>query len=298
MPPADSALLVRWFNRRDPQAFRELTSRYAGMVLATSTRILGDATEAEDVTQECFERLARMAEGPKGHLGAWLHRVATNRALDRIRQARRRVAREKRYAAEHATAVLHAAHPAQSPLDDLVARALEVDDGADPAASPARVRQHAGDHFRTVTCAHFESLIPGSRCGSGAPAAAHPDRAQPAATASPIPRKPSTKALGRSLLKLRPATVGSTRTAAHPSTRPAPERPRSALFLTTAEADRWHGQMALPPRVTPGRVNGAESTASEPPSFPRSCPGARLGGAVGCRRRSGMRSSRRATHCP
>ena len=98
MAPMDSALLGRWIDRRDPAAFKELTSRYAAMVLATARRILGNAAEAEDVAQECFERLACLSEGPKGHLGAWLHRVATNRAIDRIRRAQRRQAWEARFA--------------------------------------------------------------------------------------------------------------------------------------------------------------------------------------------------------
>ena len=99
MSPSDSTLLLQWIDQRDATAFRELTSRYTGMVYATATRILGDASDAEDVTQECFERLAEMTDGPKGHLGAWLHRVATNRAIDLIRKERRRQAREEVYVA-------------------------------------------------------------------------------------------------------------------------------------------------------------------------------------------------------
>jgi RNA polymerase sigma factor (sigma-70 family) len=100
MSISDSTLLTQWIERRDPDAFNKLTSRYMGMVYATSTRILGNVTEAEDVTQDCFERLATMTKGPKGHLGAWLHRVATNRAIDCIRKEKRRLAREENYVAE------------------------------------------------------------------------------------------------------------------------------------------------------------------------------------------------------
>lgn len=100
MSISDSTLLTQWIERRDPEAFSKLTSRYMGMVYATSTRILGNVTEAEDVTQDCFERLATMTNGPKGHLGAWLHRVATNRAIDYIRKEKRRQAREEVYVAE------------------------------------------------------------------------------------------------------------------------------------------------------------------------------------------------------
>jgi RNA polymerase sigma factor (sigma-70 family) len=68
------------------------------MVYATCRRILRNDAEAEDIAQECFETLARIDKAPKGYLGAWLHRVATNRALDRIKTNRRRRVREANFA--------------------------------------------------------------------------------------------------------------------------------------------------------------------------------------------------------
>lgn len=97
---SDLALLQRWADRRDAKAFKEITKLYAPMVFATCKRILGNATDAEDVAQECFEVLARGHKKPDKHLGAWLHRVATNRALDRMRSEQRRKAREASYVAE------------------------------------------------------------------------------------------------------------------------------------------------------------------------------------------------------
>jgi RNA polymerase sigma factor (sigma-70 family) len=88
----------RWRTRRDPDAFAEITARYAGMVYATCRRILGDATEAEDVAQECFLELAHGTGHIRVSLGGWLHSVATNRSLSRLRSARRRSEREHRYA--------------------------------------------------------------------------------------------------------------------------------------------------------------------------------------------------------
>lgn len=71
------------------------------MVYATCRRILRNATEAEDVTQECFETLAQVHKGPKRHLGAWLHAVATNRSLNRLRAEKRRREREARFATSY-----------------------------------------------------------------------------------------------------------------------------------------------------------------------------------------------------
>lgn len=98
---SDVVLLRRWMDKRDAQAFKEIVSRYAPMVYATCTRVLSNTTEAEDITQECFEVLARTDRRPTEHLGAWLHRVATNRALDRLRSEQRRKVREVDFVAAH-----------------------------------------------------------------------------------------------------------------------------------------------------------------------------------------------------
>jgi RNA polymerase sigma-70 factor (ECF subfamily) len=94
----DFALLEQWRSRRDPEAFRELVGRYAGMVHGACRRILGDASEAEDVAQECFLILACGARPPERHLGAWLHRVATNLSRNHVRAQARRREREQRFA--------------------------------------------------------------------------------------------------------------------------------------------------------------------------------------------------------
>ena len=96
MTTTDRMLLQRWVSSRDAEAFKELSKRYAQMVYATCRRILGDASEAEDLTQDCF--VAPMGGGrkPGDYLGPWLHRVATNLARKRIRGEQRRRRREEK----------------------------------------------------------------------------------------------------------------------------------------------------------------------------------------------------------
>ena len=101
MSSADLTLLAQWRDKRDAQAFKELTSKYAPKVYATCRRILGNAAEAEDATQECFAKLAGARRSPTGSLGAWLHKVATNQALEHIRMDSRRRRREAAFIAEH-----------------------------------------------------------------------------------------------------------------------------------------------------------------------------------------------------
>src|SRR5690606_33290563 len=61
---------------------------------------------ARDATQDCFMTLLQPETRlPGTGLGPWLHRVAANRCLDRIKTARRRQAREHLYAARQPDAV-------------------------------------------------------------------------------------------------------------------------------------------------------------------------------------------------
>ena len=100
MTATDLVLLKRWQTRRDPEAFQELVHRHANMVFATCRRVLGNASDAEEVAQDCFLSLADSANKPTRSLGGWLHVLATSRARDRIRGDVRRRDREERFAAD------------------------------------------------------------------------------------------------------------------------------------------------------------------------------------------------------
>ena len=103
MDTSDRTALQQWIRHRDAEAFKRITSRHAGMVYTTARRILGNPAEAEEVCQECFELLCQATTGVLrvNSLGAWLHGVATNRSLQRIRSERRRREREKRFSKEY-----------------------------------------------------------------------------------------------------------------------------------------------------------------------------------------------------
>ena len=68
-------------------AFRELAPRRTGL----ARRVVGDASEAEDVVQEAFVRLENdpvLAQPPE-QVAAWLGRVTLNLAFNRQRDTRR-----------------------------------------------------------------------------------------------------------------------------------------------------------------------------------------------------------------
>ena len=94
---SDTHLLERWRWERDARAFRELANRHSQMVFNTCRRILRDAADAEDITQECFLRLAQHGE-PLQSLPAWLHVMAVRQSLNHLRARGRRAARERDFA--------------------------------------------------------------------------------------------------------------------------------------------------------------------------------------------------------
>ena len=76
----------------DSEAFATLVSRHVAVVAGIARRMLGDDSEAEDVTQEAFLKLWRLGAGLKidqNGVGPWLRRVVSNLAIDRIRSKRR-----------------------------------------------------------------------------------------------------------------------------------------------------------------------------------------------------------------
>jgi len=86
---ADAALVAR-VGSGDSAACRSLMEAHLGRIHAFAWRMLGDAAEAEDVAQDTFLRLWRQAGKwrAEARVGTWLHRVAHNLCIDRLRQRR------------------------------------------------------------------------------------------------------------------------------------------------------------------------------------------------------------------
>jgi RNA polymerase sigma factor (sigma-70 family) len=87
---SDDALMVR-VRARDAAAFRILVERHVRPLHRIAYRMIGDATEAEDLAQEALLRLWRDAakwQAGSAGTGAWLNRVVVNQCLDRLRRRR------------------------------------------------------------------------------------------------------------------------------------------------------------------------------------------------------------------
>jgi RNA polymerase sigma-70 factor (ECF subfamily) len=91
-PSADAAVVQRMATG-DQAALAELYDRFSRPLYAMAVRILGDASEAEDVLHDAFITLWEKAgtfAPSRGTAFSWAIALTRNRAIDRLRQRRRR----------------------------------------------------------------------------------------------------------------------------------------------------------------------------------------------------------------
>lgn len=91
-PDPDAGVLER-VAAGDVESFGVLVERHEERLFRLCQRMLGDAEEARELTQDTFLRAFRHAGDfqPRGRVYTWLYRIATNLCLNRLR--RRRLAR-------------------------------------------------------------------------------------------------------------------------------------------------------------------------------------------------------------
>lgn len=86
--------LAKRLREREPEAFEQLVRRHGPRLLAVARRVLRDEDEARDALQDAFLSAFRSIDSFSGNaqLGTWLHRIAVNASLMRLR--RRKAQRE------------------------------------------------------------------------------------------------------------------------------------------------------------------------------------------------------------
>jgi putative glutamine amidotransferase len=126
--------------------FDLLLHEQSAALTARLTRLLGDPHLAEDVRQEAVARAWRAAprDLPADRLQAWLHRTATNAALDELRRRRRR---------------------GELPLHDADAVAAAPDDGA-PRRAAAAALAVLTPHQRMLLLLRYEAGLTLREVGS------------------------------------------------------------------------------------------------------------------------------------
>ncbi|MCT7353371.1 sigma-70 family RNA polymerase sigma factor [Streptomyces sp. 15-116A] len=122
----DEDELARGLRAADEQAFAAIYRRWGALVHTMAIRSLGDAHEAEDVTQQVFLGAWRGRGGfhpERGPLGAWLVGITRRKIVDALAARTRRL-----------TLIDSAAHSADPPRpegaapDDILDRVLLVDE--------------------------------------------------------------------------------------------------------------------------------------------------------------------------
>ena len=136
----DDVAVVRRMAAGSEAALETLYDRYASAIFAAVYRLTSDRGTAEEVVQETFLALWNRAETfdpAAGSLAAWLHAIARNRTIDRLRAAGRRPSM---------VALSSAAAPdedATQALERLVSDGAIVG-GARPVAGPEQAFESAG----------------------------------------------------------------------------------------------------------------------------------------------------------
>jgi RNA polymerase sigma-70 factor (ECF subfamily) len=125
----DAVLMLR-VKRGDRAAFEALVEKYKQPIVNLMGRMLGDAVEAEDLTQGVFVQVFRSAHRYRdsARFSTWLYTIARNLCLNELRRRSRHPAES--LDATHADDASHPLHPIAdarelSPPDRLLQQELE-----------------------------------------------------------------------------------------------------------------------------------------------------------------------------
>jgi len=87
----DESVWIKKAQAADSKAFEVLYRQQVGKIYALCLRMTGNASEAEDCTQEAFIQAWSKLDRFRGEssFGTWMHKVAVNSVLGRMRKHRR-----------------------------------------------------------------------------------------------------------------------------------------------------------------------------------------------------------------
>ncbi|HWB01774.1 MAG TPA: sigma-70 family RNA polymerase sigma factor [Verrucomicrobiales bacterium] len=121
----DHELLQRYVRKGEQEAFRELVSRYAGLVYSAAMRHVREAVLAEEVAQNVFTLLAMKGKSVprEASLAGWLHKSACHLSRHACRSEARRRARESAAMTVHPPE--GAAEPAWEDLQPVLDESLD-----------------------------------------------------------------------------------------------------------------------------------------------------------------------------
>jgi len=88
----DESTLIKRLRERDERAFRQLVDDNQARVFGLLVRMIGNASEAEDLMQEVFIQVFKAIDSFRGDakLSTWLYRIAANTCKNRMKYLSRR----------------------------------------------------------------------------------------------------------------------------------------------------------------------------------------------------------------
>jgi RNA polymerase sigma-70 factor, ECF subfamily len=88
----DESTLIKRLRERDEKAFRQLVLEHQARVFSLLVRMIGNASEAEDLMQEVFIQVFKAIDSFRGDskLSTWLYRIAANTCKNRMKYLNRR----------------------------------------------------------------------------------------------------------------------------------------------------------------------------------------------------------------
>lgn len=91
-PPAEDVALLARLREGSEDAFTDLVRANTGRLLAVARRMLRQEQEAQDAVQEAFVCAFKALGSFEGHcrISTWLHRIAVNACLMRLRRRERK----------------------------------------------------------------------------------------------------------------------------------------------------------------------------------------------------------------
>ncbi len=126
--------LIRKLRERDERAFREMVDTYGDRVFNLTFRMLGNRSEAEDLSQEVFITVFKSIDQFRGDskFSTWLYRVTANHCKNRIKYLARRHERahgeldDERATDDGADGPMVAPRPSPRPDQQLLGAELEM----------------------------------------------------------------------------------------------------------------------------------------------------------------------------
>ena len=90
--PVDESALIAALQAGDDSAYQTLVETHIGRMLAVARRMLGNEEDANDAVQDAFLSAFKAIDRFEGNaqLGTWLHRIAVNASLMKLRSRKRR----------------------------------------------------------------------------------------------------------------------------------------------------------------------------------------------------------------